>query len=150
MALPERQQHRLRLVGSDSAESLATWSAARAVAEENKAAARMTNMEASDPRWLLALQTAAQLEGDRLSPEARQRLERTAKLLGVRAFDANIIMAIVQDHARRNKPVAATSSLLKLVDVSGPERDRAALRWMAAIALAGVGLIVMIRWIIGG
>ena len=35
-----------------------------------------------------------------LRPENRRRVLETAKLLGLRAFDANLIIAIVQDAAR--------------------------------------------------
>jgi len=55
----------------------------------------------SDPRWVLAVRTAESLEGAMLRPERRERLLRIARLMGLTPFDANIIIAIVQDQARR-------------------------------------------------
>ncbi len=55
----------------------------------------------ADPRWVLAVRTAEMLEGTVLSPERRERIVRMAKLFGLTAFDANMIIAIVQDQARR-------------------------------------------------
>lgn len=72
------------------------------IAGENITAARFGD---HDPRWLLARQTAAMLEtapgdcGARLRPERRRRLHELATSLGLRAFDANLVIAVVQDAA---------------------------------------------------
>ena len=58
-------------------------------------------MEAADPRWVLAIRVAEGLEGTTLSPEKRRSLIRMGKVFGLTAFDANLIIAIVQDQARR-------------------------------------------------
>ena len=129
---------------------MASWHASNAVAGENKAAAHNPQLQPNDPRWVLAVQTASQLEGDRLSPEARQRIERTARLLGVRAFDANVIMAIVQDHARRRQPLAASTDLLSMVPSMAPAHDTSLTRWALALGLAGLVAFALIRWVIGG
>lgn len=55
----------------------------------------------SDPRWVLAIRTAELLQGNILSPECRERIVRMAKLFDLTPFDANMIIAIVQDQARR-------------------------------------------------
>lgn len=55
----------------------------------------------SDPRWVLAVRTAELLQGDILSPERRERIVRMARLFDLTPFDANMIIAIVQDQARR-------------------------------------------------
>lgn len=55
----------------------------------------------SDPRWVLAVRTAELLQGNILSPERRERIVRMAKLFDLTPFDANMIIAIVQDQARR-------------------------------------------------
>ena len=150
VAFPDRQSH-LRLVGSESAEAMSTWRIGQAVADENKAAARNAQqLEPNDPRWVLAVQTAAQLEGDRLSPEARKRIARTAQLLGVRAFDANMIMAIVQDYARRKQPVSNATRMLTMVEHTKPGDDWALRRWLIAAVLAGLVVSLMIRWVVGG
>lgn len=55
----------------------------------------------SDVRWVLAVRVAEQLEGTVLPPAKRDRLVRMGKMFGLTAFDANLIVAIVQDQARR-------------------------------------------------
>ncbi len=67
-----------------------------------KPAPRATPMQGTaDPRWVLAVRTAEVLEGDILRPEHREKIIRMAKLFGLTPFDANMIIAIVQDQARR-------------------------------------------------
>lgn len=56
---------------------------------------------AADPRWVLAMRVAESLQGMMLPPEKRERLIRTGRMLGLTAFDSNLIIAIVQDQARR-------------------------------------------------
>lgn len=55
----------------------------------------------ADPRWVLAVRTAECLQGDVLPPESRERLVRMARMFDLTPFDANMIIAIVQDQARR-------------------------------------------------
>ena len=55
----------------------------------------------TDPRWVMAVRVAEQLEGTLLSPEQRQKLIRLGHTLGLTSFDANLIIAIVQDAAQR-------------------------------------------------
>lgn len=55
----------------------------------------------TDPRWVLAVRTAELLQGAILSPERRERIVRMARLFDLTPFDANMIIAIVQDQARR-------------------------------------------------
>ncbi|MEO1237857.1 MAG: hypothetical protein AAFX76_13820 [Planctomycetota bacterium] len=55
----------------------------------------------ADPRWVLAVRVAEQLEGSVLPPAKRERLIKMGKMFGLTAFDANLIIAIIQDQARR-------------------------------------------------
>ncbi|MEM1109237.1 MAG: hypothetical protein AAGH99_11175 [Planctomycetota bacterium] len=55
----------------------------------------------NDPRWVLAVRVAEQLQGSVLPPDKRDRLVKIGKMFGLTAFDANLIIAIVQDQARR-------------------------------------------------
>jgi hypothetical protein len=128
---------------------MASWRATNAVARENVAAANNPQLQPNDPRWVLAVQTAAQLEGDRLTPEARKRIERTAKLLGVRPFDANVIMAIVQDYARRKQPISSSAQMISMVQQRTPVRDFTLTRWVFALGLAGLVALALIRWLVG-
>ena len=57
--------------------------------------------DAADPRWVLAVRTAESLVGTVLRPEKRERLVHLGKILGMSPFDANLVIAIVQDQARR-------------------------------------------------
>ena len=54
-----------------------------------------------DPRWVLAVRVAEALEGPILRPEPREKLLRLGRALGLTAFDANLVIAVVQDQARR-------------------------------------------------
>jgi hypothetical protein len=69
------------------------------------AAARAAHavLEPTDARWVLASRVSAALQGGRaavLPPESRTRLMALGRRMGLRAFDCNLIIAIVQDHAR--------------------------------------------------
>jgi len=141
-------QPKLRLVGAETPDSAASWHASRAVASENVSASRNPQLAPNDPRWVLAVQTAAQLEGDRLSPEARKRIERTAKLLGVRTFEANVIMAIVQDHARRHQPISSSAAMISMVSPPVQHRDRSLTRWALAIGIAALVAFALIQWVV--
>ena len=55
----------------------------------------------SDPRWVLALRTAESMEGAIIRPERRTKLLRVGRMLGLSPFDSNLVVAIVQDQARR-------------------------------------------------
>lgn len=59
---------------------------------------------ATDPRWVLAVRTAQVLQGDVLPPDKRDALMRTGKTMGLSPFDCSLILAIVQDRARRGIP----------------------------------------------
>jgi len=79
------------------------------IARENRMAAQAgeissTAIDARDPRWILAMQTQARLQGAVLTPERRDQLLRSGKRMGLRAFEANLVIAIVQDRARRAQP----------------------------------------------
>lgn len=56
---------------------------------------------ATDPRWVLALATAQVMEGDVLPPAKRETLMRQGKSMGLSGFDCSLILAIIQDRARR-------------------------------------------------
>ena len=72
-----------------------------------------------DPRWVLAARVADKLEGTLLRPEHRERLIRLGRMLGLTPFDANLVIAIVQDQARRghaaNTCPAAGQQQLQLI-----------------------------------
>ena len=61
---------------------------------------------ATDPRWVLAVRTAEVLQGTILPAEARDKLVRLGRVMGLTTFDANLVIAIVQDQARRGHTAA--------------------------------------------
>jgi len=81
------------------------------VARENRSAA---GLSALDSRWVLAVQTVRELQGGRaaiITPEGRRRLMLVGNRLGLRPFDMNLVIAIVQDGARCGEdPLGASAT----------------------------------------
>ena len=113
----------------------------------------------TDPRWILAVRTAEMLEGAILRPEKRDGLTRLGTTLGLSLFDANLIIAIVQDQARRGYeprfcPTAGEPQL-RMVPLTIKAKIGAAVRTKRAMELAWwiVGLLAMelivLSWIFG-
>ncbi len=150
----------LRLVGADGTETEAQRGVLRRateVADANRSAAldagdAAIGENSSDPRWVLAAQTYAQLQGTVLPPERRDKLMRLGSILGLRTFDTNVIIAVVQDTARRHEPLGEARALLQMVPAPRSARQRSAAwpRWIAAIACATIGTAWIIRWFILG
>ncbi|MHC4980900.1 MAG: hypothetical protein ACYTGT_18095, partial [Planctomycetota bacterium] len=92
MSTADAQPH-LRLVGAGDWRGDAQAKARQAVADENRAAAASRGLNPTDPRWVLAARAYSQLQGSALTYERRLRVMRTARRLGVRPFDANLIIA---------------------------------------------------------
>ncbi len=146
----------LRLVGTDDPIAHANWVRNRRARQEvtraNRAAAQNPTLEPTDPRWVLAVRAYSQLQGSALTPERRERVMRTARHLGVRPFDANVIVAIVQDQARRGEGLSGAAPTLELI--KRPERVRSAgsawMRWVAAIATAIAANALLIMWLLRG
>ncbi len=143
-------QPRLRLVGSDDLKAVTSRRAARDVADENRAAAGNPDLDPTDPRWVLAARTHSQLQGSTLTPERRARVLRTARQLGVRPFEANLIIAIVQDHARRGASLATAADTLTLLRDPRPRPTRRETwtRWITAGLIALAANALFIWWLI--
>ena len=89
------------------------------------------SLTATDPRWVFALRVSELLQGDILRPADRQNLLRLGGVLGLNTFDANLVIAIVQDRARRGQgPQAATATLAL---VPKPREAEPKSRWRIAI-----------------
>ncbi len=85
------------------------------------------NLCASDPRWVLAVRTASYLDAGRaglLAPDKRDRLITTAKHLGIRPFDAHLVIAIVQDAARMGLPPLSPDTAERLALLDLPQSKR--------------------------
>ena len=79
---------------------------AHQTAAETAASATAQPLPRTSPSWAFAARVASQIEGGRagvLRPERRERLLRLAQNLGIRPFDAALIIAMVQDAARRGE-----------------------------------------------
>ncbi len=125
--------------------------------------AREPDFDPNDARWRLATETQQALQGAVLAYEDRRALLALAHRMGIRAFDANLILAIVQDRARRGeslqsaaptiavlpRPTAAASSVMpSSVEPSSVTLPSVTLLWVAAIAIAMLVDSILIAWII--
>ena len=158
MSSAASQPNHLRLVGNDDAQALESWIATRearkAIIRENQHAAQNTSLDPTDPRWVMAAKTYASLQGSTLSPDRRDRLVHMAKQLGLRPFDANLVIAIVQDHARRGlRPDEAMGSLALIESPkqrTQTTRRVMVIRFAIAIACAVVANALLISWLMAG
>ncbi len=124
------------------------------VERENVSAA---SLPALDPRWILAVQAMREMQGGRaavVTPEARRRLMLVGRRLGLRAFDTSLVIAIVQDGARRGEdPLGSEANArLRLVGAEPELADaRVRLSWAQVAVLviaagvfgAAVGVMMM-------
>lgn len=88
-------------VASEDARAHSFSIAHEQVRAENASAA--ASMSALDPRWILAVQVSREVQGGAaavITPESRRRLVSTGRRLGLRPFDSNLVIAMVQDSAR--------------------------------------------------
>jgi hypothetical protein len=120
--------------------------AAKAVASENRAAAGGA-ADPRDPRWALAVRARAQLQGGLMTPERRRRVMRTARALGIRPFDASVIIALMQDQARRGLPAPLPHPCLQMIPAVGRRRGQWALP-LAAVGTALLAAFLAIRWLL--
>ncbi|MCA9310779.1 MAG: hypothetical protein KDA21_06205 [Phycisphaerales bacterium] len=129
------------------------------VRRANRAAAAMTP---DDARLIMAARVAESLQGGKaalLRPERRLNLLRMATRLGIRPFDANLIIAIVQDSARRGESLDDVQAQGRLSPIPHPAlaaRRRHSRRFwtrvrtvVAAVCIAAMALVWLINWIAG-
>jgi hypothetical protein len=104
------------------------------------AAASTVTMSALDPRWVLAVQVHRQMQGGRaaiVTPETRRRLMLIGRRLGLRPFDTSLVIAIIQDGARRGEDPLGQMSVSRLKLVNDGETADAAhvLTWSRVAAM---------------
>ena len=124
-----------------------------AVAEEMLRAREATRTQAldpMDPRWTLACATRDALQGAVLTYENRRKLMMLAQRVGIRAFDANLIVAIVQDRARRGEPLESATEALAVIPRPAARKRMTAAAWMwaSAIVVAVLADAILIGWLI--
>lgn len=98
-----------------------------------------------DPRWILARETARAMGGAVLPFERREGLMALAQRLGLRPFDANLIVAVVQDRARRGESIESATPSLMMIAGAPPKTESFARVMAVAIVLA----IVADAWLVG-
>lgn len=87
---------------------------------------RERGFDPNDARWRLAEETQRALQGTILAYEDRRRLLGLANRLGIRAFDANLILAVVQDRARRGEPLESAAHTIGMIPSHAAGRAGAA------------------------
>jgi hypothetical protein len=118
---------------------------------ENAAAA---GIQPTDARWVLAVRTATLLEGGRaaiLSPERRRRILAVAHRMGLRPFDASMVIAVVQDAARTGEAPLGRATQERLTLVRPPAATDVTPGALFAISLGLAALIfaAVARWMGG-
>ena len=95
------------------------------------------------------------LEGTIIGSDSRARIMAKASALGIRAFDASMMIALVQDRARRGESTATVPALLlaptadhHLVTAAVRQRPES-LRWMAVAATGLLVATLIAGWFIG-
>ena len=153
----ETRRERLRLAADELLRGRPGALRARklAVAEEMLRAREATRRDAidpADPRWMLACATRDALQGSVLTYENRRKVMLLAQRVGIRPFDANLIVAIVQDRARRGETIESAADAISVVPApeapAPPRRSVAAWTWAAAILVAILVDTVLIGWLI--
>lgn len=148
--LPPR---RLRLVGAGEAKAAKINAQHTAQAAANVPQAQQITDE-HDPRWVLAVRTAACLQGAVLPPEKRDHLLRVGRSMGLSPFDSNLVIAIIQDQARRGQlaEYCPQAGAAQLAMVPKPRRFAwrgAALRNILILAASIVALqAALIAWLL--
>ncbi len=131
--------------------------ATREIVRENRQAAALTPSEA---REILTARVTELIQGGRaaiLTPEHRARAVRIARMLGVRDFDAQLVIAVVQDRARRGEIESGHAGLSSETAAHAPLRAPrrllpengaiALLQIAAALMLAAALLLGVMNWI---
>ncbi|MBC7773050.1 MAG: hypothetical protein H7210_11180 [Pyrinomonadaceae bacterium] len=123
---------------------------ANRIARENAAAA---DLSLTDARWVFAQETAQRLEGDKqaiLRPQRRRDLHALATKAGLRPFDANLVIAIVQDAARNESGPLSTGAASRLGLVRPPATDSpSVIAQMLIASLLGIlGTAILIAWFV--
>lgn len=120
----------------------------RAVAQENQRSASLT---VQDARWAFAVRVASSIEGGKagiMRPEVRTRLLTQAGHLGLRPFDANLIIAIVQDSARTGGNGLDEHAANRLKLIRGPQEVVRAARWPFALAMVSSMIALVLAWLV--
>lgn len=67
-------------------------------------------------------------------PDDREQLIRTGRLLGLNAFESNLVIAIMQDQARRGLGLEAAAPALRFVPIQATSQRARQRRWLWRVA----------------
>lgn len=109
---------------------------------------------AHDARWVTAARASQAIEGGRaavLRPEVRARLVTSAERMGLRPFDANLVLAIVQDAARQGHTIQDADTIDRLALVRGrePTPRRRGVFVALCLGLSAMWALLLIWWLRG-
>lgn len=110
---------------------------------------------ATDPRWVLAVSASQMMQGDILPPTKRETLMSQGKAMGLSPFDCSLILAIIQDRARRGIALdqcpTASESQLSLIPLPPMRSFKSALgdhpKRTMLIASGLLALQVLLIWV---
>lgn len=116
--------------------------------------AAAASIPAHDARWVTAARASQAIEGGKaavLRPEVRARLVTSAERMGLRPFDANLVLAIVQDAARQGHTIQDADTIDRLALVRGrePSRRRWGLFAALCLGLSAMWALLLIWWLRG-
>ncbi len=131
----------------------------QAVAQEMldaRETARNRGFDPNDARWKFAQETQGALQGTVLAFEDRRSLLAMAQRLGIRSFDANLIVAIVQDRARRGEPLESAAATIAIVPAPAIGTATRARRWftnnlaliISVVVLVMIADALLIAWVL--
>ncbi|MDQ7013548.1 MAG: hypothetical protein Q9O74_06575 [Planctomycetota bacterium] len=116
--------------------------------------AAAASLAAHDARWVTAARASQAIEGGRaavLRPEVRARLVSSAERMGLRPFDANLVLAIVQDAARQGRTIQDADTIDRLALVRGrtPSTQRRGGFALLCVGLSAMWAVLLIWWLRG-
>jgi hypothetical protein len=145
----------LRLAGTQAAARRAlSVPVSRALAPTASSIPERETLAAQDPRWVFAVRVSARLQGGAaaiLAPEDREILVGLARRLGLRPFDASLIIAVVQDAARSGlDPLGVATedgvSMIRPASAGEALSVRGVMVW--SVVLAAAMFAGMVMWVV--
>lgn len=109
-------------------------------------------LDPADARWVFAVRVSQTLEGGRaaiLRPDRRRALLSQARAMGLRDFDAGLLIAIVQDGARVGDGALSegVEQRVTLVRAADPEPIDWRPALVAGLMLGAALLLTLIAWV---
>lgn len=113
-----------------------------AIAAENRASA-------TNPNVLLGSEISRRLEGSILPADARRAVLRRAEALGIRQFDASLLIAVAQDRARRGETLDETPVPFEPQCVQTLRSNHVEMAlWASALLIGTLLALLEVRWLL--